>query len=93
MRGWAIEAAALNCALHQRPVFKMVPPVMNMKSKTLGLFLAGFTATVATAEPVRLITLDPGHFHAALVQIRERRRPHRARLRHHPPFPQRTRPD
>jgi predicted dehydrogenase len=46
----------------------MLRPVMNLKSKTLGLLLAGFTATATCAEPVRLITLDPGHFHAALVQ-------------------------
>jgi predicted dehydrogenase len=41
---------------------------MNIKSKTLGLLLAGATLTATSAGPVRLITLDPGHFHAALVQ-------------------------
>jgi predicted dehydrogenase len=28
----------------------------------------GLAVTVAAAEPVRLITLDPGHFHAGLIQ-------------------------
>ncbi len=35
-------------------------------SKTL--LLAALASAVAQAAPVRLITLDPGHFHAALVQ-------------------------
>lgn len=38
-----------------------------MKTKTISLLIAGLTAA-ATAAPVKLITLDPGHFHAALVQ-------------------------
>ena len=41
---------------------------MNLKTHTLSLVIAGLTAAGASAEPVRLITLDPGHFHAALVQ-------------------------
>jgi predicted dehydrogenase len=41
---------------------------MNPKSPTLSLVIAGLAALGAQAEPVRLITLDPGHFHAALVQ-------------------------
>ncbi len=32
------------------------------------LALAGLSAAAAFADPVQLITLDPGHFHAALVQ-------------------------
>lgn len=39
-----------------------------MKTKILGLAAAGLTMSGAPAAPVRLITLDPGHFHAALVQ-------------------------
>ena len=47
-----------------------------MKRLTLLLFACGSlaTATIAMAQtntaraPFRLITLDPGHFHAALVQ-------------------------
>lgn len=38
-----------------------------MKTKILSLLAAGLTVAAA-APPVRLITLDPGHFHAALVQ-------------------------
>jgi predicted dehydrogenase len=41
---------------------------MNMKTKALSLVLAGFSAAGAFADSVRFITLDPGHFHAALVQ-------------------------
>ena len=41
---------------------------MNLKTQTLSLAAAVFAAAGASAEPVRLITLDPGHFHAALVQ-------------------------
>jgi predicted dehydrogenase len=38
--------------------------------RTLVLLLAfvGLAVTVRAAEPVRLITLDPGHFHAGLIQ-------------------------
>jgi predicted dehydrogenase len=39
-----------------------------MKTNALSLVMAGLAAAGAPAEPVRLITLDPGHFHAALVQ-------------------------
>jgi predicted dehydrogenase len=39
-----------------------------MKIKNLGLICAGLAAAVANAAPIKLITLDPGHFHAALVQ-------------------------
>ena len=39
-----------------------------MKLTAISLVIAGFAAAAAPAEPVRLITLDPGHFHAALVQ-------------------------
>lgn len=39
-----------------------------MKTKALSLAIAGLTIAGASAEPVQLITLDPGHFHAALVQ-------------------------
>ncbi len=38
-----------------------------MKTKTISLIIAGLAAA-ASAAPVKLITLDPGHFHAALVQ-------------------------
>jgi len=41
---------------------------MSMKTNALSLIIAGFTVAGAPAVPVRLITLDPGHFHAALVQ-------------------------
>lgn len=39
-----------------------------MKSKALSLAISVLSAAGAIADPVRLITLDPGHFHAALVQ-------------------------
>ncbi len=39
-----------------------------MKTKTLSLLIAAATSAAAFAETVKLITLDPGHFHAALVQ-------------------------
>lgn len=39
-----------------------------MKIKNLVLICAGLAAAVANAAPIKLITLDPGHFHAALVQ-------------------------
>ncbi len=42
--------------------------MMKLKSTQLGLLAAGLTAISAMAEPVRIITLDPGHFHAGLVQ-------------------------
>jgi predicted dehydrogenase len=38
-----------------------------MQTKILTLAIAGVSAAVMAA-PVRLLTLDPGHFHAALVQ-------------------------
>jgi predicted dehydrogenase len=41
---------------------------MNAKNKLLGLIFSGLSATGALGEPVKLLTLDPGHFHAALVQ-------------------------
>jgi predicted dehydrogenase len=41
---------------------------MNLKTKALTLVIAGLATAAAPAEPVKLITLDPGHFHAALVQ-------------------------
>ncbi len=41
---------------------------MSMKTKALSLVVAGLTAAGVFADPVKLITLDPGHFHAALVQ-------------------------
>ena len=41
---------------------------MCMKTTTLSLVIAGLTVAGAPAEPVKLITLDPGHFHAGLVQ-------------------------
>lgn len=41
---------------------------MKFINQAMSLIIAGFTVTGAIAEPVRLITLDPGHFHAALVQ-------------------------
>jgi predicted dehydrogenase len=39
-------------------VLKLLAPV----------FALGLAVTVSAAEPVRLMTLDPGHFHAALIQ-------------------------
>jgi predicted dehydrogenase len=42
--------------------------VMNIQTKALTLVIAGLATAAAPAEPVKLITLDPGHFHAALVQ-------------------------
>jgi predicted dehydrogenase len=39
-----------------------------MKLKTLLLAIAGFSVATTFADPVKLLTLDPGHFHAALVQ-------------------------
>ena len=39
-----------------------------MKTKALCLLIAAATAAAAFADTVKLITLDPGHFHAALVQ-------------------------
>ncbi|MEY3895014.1 MAG: hypothetical protein RLZZ214_533 [Verrucomicrobiota bacterium] len=39
-----------------------------MQTKILSFIIAGLTAVIASAAPVKLITLDPGHFHAALVQ-------------------------
>jgi predicted dehydrogenase len=41
---------------------------MNLTINSITLVLAGFTAAGAFAAPVKLITLDPGHFHAGLVQ-------------------------
>lgn len=41
---------------------------MNLKINSISLVVAGFTAVGAFAAPVKLITLDPGHFHAGLVQ-------------------------
>jgi hypothetical protein len=41
---------------------------MNLKINSISLVLAGITAVGALAAPVKLITLDPGHFHAGLVQ-------------------------
>jgi len=41
---------------------------MNLKINSFSLVVAGFTAVGALAAPVKLITLDPGHFHAGLVQ-------------------------
>ena len=41
---------------------------MRMQSTALCLLAAALAVAVAPADPVRLITLDPGHFHAALVQ-------------------------
>ena len=41
---------------------------MSMKTTAFSLVIAGLTVAAAPAEPVRLITLDPGHFHAGLVQ-------------------------
>ncbi len=38
------------------------------KTASLLLVLAGAAVSLAAAEPVRLITLDPGHFHAGLLQ-------------------------
>jgi len=39
-----------------------------MQTRILCSIIASLTSVVAFAAPVRLITLDPGHFHAALVQ-------------------------
>lgn len=39
-----------------------------MLMKTTVLALAALAATAAAAAPIQWITLDPGHFHAALVQ-------------------------
>ena len=39
-----------------------------MKTQALSLLIAAATTAAAFAETVKLITLDPGHFHAALVQ-------------------------
>lgn len=39
-----------------------------MKLKTLLLAIAGFSVAASLADQVKLLTLDPGHFHAALVQ-------------------------
>jgi predicted dehydrogenase len=41
---------------------------MIPKHLAASLFAASLSINPAPAEPVRLITLDPGHFHAALVQ-------------------------
>lgn len=41
---------------------------MNLQPSVLSLIITSLAATGAPAEPVRMITLDPGHFHAALVQ-------------------------
>ena len=41
---------------------------MNIKTTLTSLALSGLTAAAVFAAPVKLITLDPGHFHAALVQ-------------------------
>jgi predicted dehydrogenase len=38
------------------------------KTASLLLVLAGAAVSLTAAEPVRLITLDPGHFHAGLLQ-------------------------
>lgn len=45
-----------------------LPTVSLMKTKVLALITAVLAAAAACAAPVKLITLDPGHFHAALVQ-------------------------
>ncbi len=39
-----------------------------MKLKTFLLAIAGFSVAASLADPVKFLTLDPGHFHAALVQ-------------------------
>jgi len=41
---------------------------MTMKILASSLLSTILTASMLSAEPIRLITLDPGHFHAALVQ-------------------------
>lgn len=41
-------------------------PTMN--TRILALLTAALSAAATFADPVKLITLDPGHFHAALVQ-------------------------
>jgi predicted dehydrogenase len=41
---------------------------MHLKTKALTLAIAGISAAGAFADPVKIITLDPGHFHAGLVQ-------------------------
>ncbi len=41
---------------------------MSIKSNAHCLLTAGLAVTGVPAEPVRLLTLDPGHFHAALAQ-------------------------
>jgi predicted dehydrogenase len=42
--------------------------IMTLKHSHLILLASGIAVAGALADPVRLITLDPGHFHAALVQ-------------------------
>jgi len=42
--------------------------IMKLFTQAISLLAAGSAVSAAIAEPVRLITLDPGHFHAALVQ-------------------------
>ena len=39
-----------------------------MRKTALLFLLAAGAAVSAGAEPVRLVTLDPGHFHAGLIQ-------------------------
>ena len=41
---------------------------MSIKTKALSLITTGLAVAATYAAPVKLITLDPGHFHAALVQ-------------------------
>jgi vacuolar-type H+-ATPase subunit F/Vma7 len=43
--------------------------VMKKRYLLAALLMAGFSQTFAQkSEQIKLITLDPGHFHAALVQ-------------------------
>lgn len=52
----------------KNPPIKPRNPPMPMSLPRFRLLILAGLSTVANAAPIKLITLDPGHFHAALVQ-------------------------
>ena len=58
----------VKCALHRWRILLRFPQPIMIKTQFLNLLMSGLAAVMVQAAPVRLITLDPGHFHAALVQ-------------------------
>lgn len=67
-RALAMEWGHLCVALAECCSHAPADLTMNLQPSVLSLVITGLAAAGAPAEPVRMITLDPGHFHAALVQ-------------------------